>query len=318
MPIEGFNFQEFSKNLAQQASTVVPREISEDDKKYIVNIVYNFCNMAGEALYNDAVNKFDANQASIITQFIGEWAFHKAVDTIKGNIAPQFREGLLQKVAFTVFEIAKQSIINRLPQDQMINLVEHHVKKVYKEALDELKSKGALTEQELERATKQSNIDEMSQTKAPEPQQKAPVQMSGNKILKLAAFSMILKNMPQDKILSILNQFDPQEAQAIIQYIKTPDLEQKIDKNIVMKCLQDIKMNIPTSKKVNMGRVLNKLFKIVKNSDKKDISTIINEERSTVKGLVQSVYDGTTDQFGSKISPHIAQVVCEHIEEKIR
>ena len=111
MPIEGFDYKQFAADLAQQAKAVLPPDLSAEDKKYVVNIVNNFCYLAGEALEKDATVSFDVNQASIVTQFIGEWAFHKSVDLIRGHIDPQFRDAVLQKVAFTVFEIAKQAIL---------------------------------------------------------------------------------------------------------------------------------------------------------------------------------------------------------------
>ena len=104
MPIEGFDFKEFARNLAEQVGPALPPDIADADKQYIVNIVHNFCYMAGEAISNDTTINFNAEQASIVSQFIGEWAFHKAIDSIRGNIPPQLRDGILQKVAFTVFE----------------------------------------------------------------------------------------------------------------------------------------------------------------------------------------------------------------------
>lgn len=50
MPIEGFDFKEFAKNLAQQVGPALPPDIADADKQYIINIVHNFCYMAGEAL----------------------------------------------------------------------------------------------------------------------------------------------------------------------------------------------------------------------------------------------------------------------------
>ena len=63
MPIEGFDFKAFAKNLAEQVGPALPADIPDADKQYIINIVHNFCYMAGEALANDTTINFNADQA---------------------------------------------------------------------------------------------------------------------------------------------------------------------------------------------------------------------------------------------------------------
>lgn len=308
MPIEGFNYQEFATDLAQQASAVLPADLSVEDKNYVVNIVNNFCFLAGEALVNDNTISFDANQASVVTQFIGEWTFHKSVDLVRGNIDVQFRDPILQKVAFTVFEIAKQALIKNLPQSQMINVVEHHVKKVFDEALIELEKQGALTSEQLQTAVNQSNIDEMAKS-----DNDAIAGASDTKILKLAAFAMILKQMPNDKVGTILNKFNPTDAQVLMQYMQMDDLETKIDSGIVMKCLHEIKMNLPEPKKVNINKTLGNFSKILATTDMEVLEDIVKNERPSVKDFILD------SEFSERrnLSPWLIQLICKHVEEKI-
>ena len=96
MPIEGFNPEEFSKNLTSQVVGVIPQDLSEEDKKFVVNIVYKFLIMAAGALNKDDNSPLNAQQASTITQFIGEWAFHKSVDLSRAKIPQPLREPVLQ------------------------------------------------------------------------------------------------------------------------------------------------------------------------------------------------------------------------------
>ncbi len=308
MTIEGFNYKEFANDLAQQAKAVLPADLSIEDKNYVVNIVNNFCFLAGEALDKDTTVSFDVNQASIVTQFIGEWTFHKSVDLIRGNIEPQFRDGILQKVAFTVFEIAKQAISKNIPQAQMIEIVEHHVKKVFDESLADLQKQGALTEDQLVNAKNQSNIDDMAKA-----DNDAIANTSDTKILKLAAFSMILKQLPNDKIGTILNKFSPTDAQVLMQYMQMDDLETRIDSGVVLKCLQEIKMSLPEPKKVNVNKTLGNFSKTLANVDTKVLECIIEQERPIVKEFILD------SEFGERrnLSPWMIQLVCKHIEEKI-
>lgn len=308
MPTTGFQYKEFASDLAQQAKAVLPHDISVEDKNYVVNIVNNFCFLAGEALAKDPATNLSVDEASVVTQFIGEWAFHKSIDLIRANIDIQFRDPILQKVAFTVFEIAKQSLVKKIPQPQMIDLVEHHVKKVFDEALEELHKKGALDQKQLENAVNQSNIDEMAKA-----DNEAIATASDTKILKLAAFAMILRQVPQDKVGTILNKFSPSDAQVLLQYMQMDNLESKIDTGIIMKCLQEIKMTLPAPKKVNLNKTLGNFNKTLANTQVAILENIVKDERPVVKDFILD------SEFAEKpnISPWVIQLICKHVEEKI-
>ena len=316
MAIDGFDFKEFSKNLADQASQVIPAEFSDADRQYVVNIVYNFCYMAGEAIYNDTNLNFNAHQASIVTQFIGEWAFHKSIDLIKSGIEPQFRDGILQKIAFTVFEIAKQAIIKNIPQNDMISLVEHHVKKAYIEALEELKAKGAISEEKLQEAESHSNIDDMAQQAAEQGTdvEGNPVaQVSDNKILKLATLAMVVKRLPQNKQNAVLSKLSPDDAMIIQEYSRMDWLEEKIDQNVTLKCLKEIKETLPDVKKVNPDKVFNKLRSVVSGAAPARVAALMSTERSGIKNYVTGALEGRN----LKLAPRVSEVVCKYLEEKL-
>lgn len=316
MAIDGFDFKEFSKNLADQASQVIPAEFSDADRQYVVNIVYNFCYMAGEAIYNDTNLNFNADQASIVTQFIGELAFHKSIDLIKSGIEPQFRDGILQKIAFTVFEIAKQAIIKNIPQNDMISLVEHHVKKAYIEALEELKAKGAISEEKLQEAESHSNIDDMAQQAAEQGTdvEGNPVaQVSDNKILKLATLAMVVKRLPQNKQNAVLSKLSPDDAMIIQEYSRMDGLEEKIDQNVTLKCLKEIKETLPDVKKVNPDKVFNKLRSVVSGAAPARVAALMSTERSGIKNYVTGALEGRN----SKLAPRVSEVVCKYLEEKL-
>ena len=164
MTIKGFDYKAFAEDLAKQAVELVPKEFNQNEKNYVTNTLFNFSVMAGEALYQDQDNfGFSAEQASMITQIIAEWAFHKSVDLIRSGIPQQYWDSIMQKIAFTIFEIAKQTFKQGLPQDQILQLIEHHVKKVYLDSIAELKDKGVIDQGLMEKASAQSNIDTVMQ-----------------------------------------------------------------------------------------------------------------------------------------------------------
>lgn len=323
MPIEGFDFQVFAKELAEQVGPALPNDLEEGDKKYIVNIVHNFCYMAGEHLANDTSISINNEQAATITQFIGEWAFHKAIDFTRSGIDPQFRDGVLQKVAFTVFEIAKTATIKGMGQADIISVVEFHVKKAYTEALQELKNRYIINDQQLEYALSQSNIDkmahetaeaEMNAEQGAQSQNDYANQVSDIKILKLATFAIVLKKLPADKRQKMLERFSPDDAAILADYARMDDLEYKLDPNVIAKGLQEIKASLPKSKVVNSSRINQKIYNIVKNSDISKISNIIRKERQAVRDYVNNASSGNKN---TTISPRVADIICSHLEEKL-
>ncbi len=310
--IEGFDPKGFAKNLALEASQVIPNNIQGNDKKFIVDIVHKFCYMCGEALARDEKIVLNAQQASMITQFIGEWTFHKSVDLINGGIAPELREGVLQKVAFTVFEVAKQAISRNIPQNQAIQIIEHHVKNAFKNAIEDLKNKGKLNEATAQNTLKQSSIDVMSQQQFEE-ERGIGDDLSDAKILKLASLALLVKKLPQEKVNKLVAKLNQSEAQVLTQYLKMPNLEQKIDTGIIIKSLEEIKGVLPEPKNLSMDRLYSKLFKIVKTCDKKQISNIIDNERPVIKQFVLSPY--TKDDV--RIPVRVGNVICKYLEEKL-
>ena len=162
MAIEGFDYKEFASSMAEQAKELVPADLQENEKEYIVKTLGNFTLLAGEALYNDNSMELTADQAVFITQLIAEWSYHKSIDLVHSGILPEYWDTIMQKIAFTIFEVAKQAVIRKIPQDQLLQAVEHHVVKVYKQSIEELEEKGIINEEIKTRAESQSNIDAMA------------------------------------------------------------------------------------------------------------------------------------------------------------
>lgn len=320
MPIEGFDYKTFANELSSQAVELVPAGFQDFQKNYVINTIRNFSTLCGEAIYNDEKANFTAEEAMLITQIIAEWSFHKSVDIIKAGILPDYWDGIMQKIAFTIFEIGKQMISKGLPQDEILQIVEHHVKKSYQSVLEDLKERKIIDEAVFERAAHQSNIDDMMQQIQEEKAQLEKESQVENtdykantKILKLASVALLLKQVSQDKVQTILNKFDTKDAQTIIQYMQMPDLENKVDKNIAMKCLQEIKTNLPEPKHINPNKILSRMSKIFEKLPREKIENIIIKERPKVKEFVAKAYEGECLQTPSKV----ANIIVQHLEESI-
>lgn len=333
MATKDFDYQSFAKNLAQQAQEMVPAEFTDFQKQYVVNTLGNFSMLSGKTLAEDENLHFDAEQSVLITQIIAEWSFHKSVDVIRSGIPQQYWDPIMQKIAYTIFEIAKQTFSQGLPQDKILELIEHHVKKAYVEALGELKNKGAIDEGLMEYAASQSNMDRMAQEMQRQAAQAEAMPPEGNvagdmqmpvdagaapvafpkvdsKVLKLATVAMLFNKMKQDKVQSILDKFNPEDAQAVIKFMQMPDLPQRVGTANALRCLQEIKTNLPKNTDLNPNKVVLKIRKFASKHSRKEIDTILLSERIGVKRLVFNALEGN---YYDKIPPKVASIVASHL-----
>lgn len=324
MPIDGFDYKGFAVDLAKQAQEVLmqpasnaaPSSLTDTDKKNIVETVKKFCFMAGEALSNDAQLKFNAEQASLVTQFIGEWTFHKSIDLINGKIPPQNRETVLQIIAANIFNTAKLAIIKNMPQDALINLVEDKVKQVYSEELQKLVKKGVLSQQQYDVAVNTSNLNDMVQKteevmKSNQAQQTPSANQSQDKkTLKLAALAVVLKKLPEQKTNQILNSLDKADVQQVINYMRMSHLEDKIDRQVMLKALDEIRKMLPVADSVNVAKLLKRHYKTLKTTPVEVLDKIAAKERDAVKDFILNPKFSANESF----SPHVIQSLVNSIE----
>ncbi len=345
MPIEGFDYKGFAANMAEQAKELVPAELADREKEYVVKTLGNFTLLAGEALYNDESLKLTPEQAVFITQIIAEWSFHKSIDLIHSGILPQYWDSIMQKIAFTIFEVAKQAVLRNIPQDQLLQAVEHHVIKVYNQSIEELEQKGVIDEEIKNRAESQSNIDAMAQQaqaerekqrqleaeaaeknkqdKSPVKSQKQPSKVQQNpqavqngvtqKQLKLMSLALLLKVLSQDKVTTILNKFDSNDSLSISQYMNMADLESHLDGDLLVGCLNEIKEYLPSKRKVTKENVLGDLLRIYKSTPREHIEKVIKNERPLVKRFISQAYDG---EF-SDMPVRVAGIIAQYVEDSI-
>lgn len=334
MAIKGFDYKGFAQNLAQQAFELIPPDFNENQKNYVANTLLNFSTIAGQSLYDEG--KFDADSAIMITQIIAEWSFHKSVDLIRSGIPQQYWDPIMQKIAFTIFEIAKNAFGQRLPQDQILQLIEHHVKKTYLDCIAELKDKNLIDDGLMQAASIQSNIDAMQQqmqqeaeiqnVQQPIPQQPVPQPVSQQpttvtlplgadaKVLKLATLAMLFRQMKQEKVQTILNKFDANDAQSVIKFMSMPDLEQRLDTNNTLRCLQEIKNGLPAANQnISSSKILNKIQNVSQYVQRPQLEYLLNPERPNVKKFVFTALEGEYYDM----PPKVANIIATHLEDSV-
>ncbi|MBQ6515876.1 hypothetical protein IJI31_01715 [bacterium] len=337
MPIEGFDYKEFATAMSEQAKELVPADLNDMQKNYVVKTLANFTMLAGEAISKDESLGFNAEQAIFVSQVIAEWAFHKSIDLIHSGILPENWDSIMQKIAFSIFEVAKQGIKKNIPQDQLLQLVEHHVVKTYTAAIDDLLQKGKINEEIKERAVRQSNIDAMAQ-QVQEEQQKQEQQIqqqqatqgiqvpatpasslpqnqaaSSSRIIRLATVAIILKKMPESKVRTILSSFSERDAQTIIDYMATDDLEETMDKTLTFKCLREMKKHLPKHRKRTSAMVLKDLNEVFETKDRNEIDKSIKDERPYIRKFIDQAYEGEFYNLPVKV----AGIIAQHVRDSV-
>lgn len=337
MAIPGFDYKGFAENLAQQAQELIPTDFNDVQRNYVANTLGNFSMIAGQALNDDPELNFNLDQAMMITQIIAEWSFHKSVDLIRSGIPQQYWDPIMQKIAFTIFEIAKNAFKQSLPQDQILQLIEHHVKKTYLDCIAELKQNNLIDEQLMEKAASQSNIDAMVQQQAEAEQaQQEQIQNDNNitlptqnipqgavaqmptgqnaKVLKLATLALLFQKMKQEKVQTILDKFNTDDAQSVIKFMGMPDLPSKVDPYIAMQCLQEIKTNLPKlADNISPSKIVNKIQNISQYVQRPQLEQMLTLERPKVKRFVFNALEGEYYE----IAPKVANIIATHIEDSV-
>ena len=346
MAIEGFDYKGFAESMSEQAKELVPKDLQPEQQEYIVNTLGNFTMLAGEAIYNDESLNITAEQAVFITQIIAEWSFHKSIDLIHSGIEQQFWDSIMQKIAFTIFEVAKQGVIRSVPQEQLLQAVEHHVVKVYKKCIEDLKNRGMINEAIKEQAESQSNIDDMAKKAAEEQikQQEAPLEEADNKRreaqkrreearkqrilekemeatagtitkrqMKLMSLAMILKILPPEKYAILIQNFNKEDKQLLEHYMGIANLESLIDGDILLNCLREMKNYLPVKRELTSDSVLRDLLRLYKANSRDKIERIIKNERPLVKRFITQAYDGEYSGLPLKV----AGIVAQYVEDSI-
>jgi len=312
MTIPNFKPEEFSQNLAKEATEFVPADLTEYQKKYVINKLYQFCVLAGNALNQDTSVSFTVNEANVIVQLIGEWTFHKNIDLIRAKIPEDCWDPILQQVAFAVFETAKQVETDKVERDKALSLIENVVKESYSKSLMELSANGKIKADDIPDMLNYSNIDSM----AAQPQSGLSKEHE-DRFLKCASLALVLKSMPQDKVNKILSGFDQTVAQQILYCINTPDLEQKIDTNTANNILAGFMQTFSVQDSSQQRNTPNRISALKDLYQDNSILKCIKYERSHIQQFVQSSLHPEKVNSKINISPFIEKVLYDYLVSKL-
>ena len=106
--MKNFDYKKLAREFRSEAEKNLPVDIEENHKTLFLDTVYKFSLITGEALAKDK-NVKSPMDAMVMTQILSEWTFHKYIDLLRSDIPERYHESILQKVGFTIYEIAMQA-----------------------------------------------------------------------------------------------------------------------------------------------------------------------------------------------------------------
>lgn len=328
MPIKGFDYNalvaQIVKNIdevfKQPNSDAVPEGVTEKDKAVIIKVASNFCMSAGKSLAEDPNVNLSPEEGIFILNAISEYIFHVYIDMILGKIPEDSRQSILIAVIGDIFNTAKVGFIKKLPENNIIDILNNKYPQLYAIELQKLVKKGLLPPDRYEEAIKisnrvaytqkeedKANVEKMQNTSAP------PTAPNEKKVLKFAALAILLKKLPQDKAQEILSSFDKDDAVHLANYMRMADLESKIDSSLILKSLAEIKQIIPEPENINVEKLLKRYKKTLKTAKIDVLSEIAMNERENVKDFILDTGFPAANYF----SPMVIQSLVNSIEEKL-
>ena len=108
-----FDYKEFAHDIAEQAGNLVPGDIDKNTKNYIFKAVKSFTQMTGEAISKNESLNLDDEESAFFCQIIAEVVFNKSLALADSDVPQEYWDAILQRIAFYIFEITKESIKKR-------------------------------------------------------------------------------------------------------------------------------------------------------------------------------------------------------------
>ena len=286
------DLEEFAKSLSGQAGELFPPELPDVLKQTVIQVVYNFIKIAGNAL-NGEQRQYNQDETILVCQLVGEWMYHKGIDNYKNNIPQEYWEPILQQIAFAIFENAKNAVNEGKTQDEIINIAESAVVTTYQELIEQLAQENKLTKS-VDEIMHQSNLkDYVEQNYAEE--DVTPAQQE--KDLKMMTMALFFKTLPPDEVGKLVKLLDEEQRRQIVTYIQMPDLERLVDPVIYQQYLEKFNNFMPkVQQKKKRNSMYNHIADALENVEEDDFKTLIQNERKNVKNFLLRIYSGKINE----------------------
>jgi hypothetical protein len=318
LPVEGFDYQEFAQSLRQQAEAAMPAELADQNKQFLIQVIFDFSTKAGEALVHEDNDLITAEGIQMVIQFIAEWSFHKGLELMNSSIPPETWLFILQTIAGGIYEAGKRSLIGGLDQNMTYTIIQGEVESQYTHAINILKEEGKITDEHINsiheahmKAQEQIVVGQDEQAQQQQPQAAGPQLDAKN--AKLATVGILLSTLPVEKAEGILDSFSPDEADIIRGFMHPEDSSVQIDPTQAFKLLNSLKSMIaPQQAPTQMAKYIQTL---VSETGPAQVIKILQKERPIVQNYVKSCIEGKF--IRRDFSPHLAKIIYKYLEKEL-
>ena len=91
------------------------------------------------------------------------------------------------------------------------------------------------------------------------------------------------------------------------------DLDNRVSVPTTMKCLSEIRTNLPKAQDLSPSKIVMKVQKITEGMDKQQLETLLRAERLKVKRFVFNALEGEYYE----IPPKVANIIATHIQDSV-
>lgn len=143
-----FDCEAFAEYAVSEAAKHFAEDLTEDDKKFILEHFYDFALRSAKVLSEDKSLELNQEKIERIEYIILEWIFKVSIALLKSDIPNEFRHGIMLDIGYTAFDITKTVCnIPDITDNQIFNTGAYHVINKLKSILQSLISEGAITEE---------------------------------------------------------------------------------------------------------------------------------------------------------------------------
>jgi hypothetical protein len=156
-------YTDFIENLIEQVTPLLPKDVNELQKSYLVQNMRKSANMMATSMVEDEYfSAIDFDSQCFYIQVIAEWSFHKEIDLFRSGIPPKHWKFVMNKIWYVMWEVMYACVKNDAPETVVLPMVEKFVNRAYKDAVEELKDSELIDDKIEVQAMGQSNINRMA------------------------------------------------------------------------------------------------------------------------------------------------------------
>ena len=104
------------------------------------------------------------------------------------------------------------------------------------------------------------------------------------------------------------------KIEEILTYVNTKKLENQVDLNFALKCLEDLKIVIPKKQKLSQRTVVKNMDRIFTENDMEKVEQLVKPERPFVKRFISQAYEG---EYYEPVPLKVAELLVKYIKDSV-